>query len=193
MKHILLVPVTQLCPAPKLHAGPWVLNLHLLQSVLFFFSIPDLSCPTSHLQSEIPTCGARGMRAWPLSRSSPRYLPFPCTVVQDGRVHLLGQVGSRPRNFLRTGSRGRGWGQGRGRRKGRAGQQEVGAGRGQQGRGSSCRLWLGDGQADSSGVGSAAGLTASSSRSSLSAGCAVAREPASGPAPAVAGRIISKI
>lgn len=52
------------------------------------------------------------MRAWPLSRSSPCYLPFPCTVVQDGRVHLLGQVGSRPRNFLRAGSRGRGWGQG---------------------------------------------------------------------------------
>nr|XP_025118261.1 uncharacterized protein LOC112578235 [Bubalus bubalis] len=78
------------------------------------------SCPitgwgtqrSGHLQSEIPTCGARGMRAWPLSRSSPRYLPFPCTVVQDGRVHLLGQVGSRPRNFLRAGSRGRGWGQG---------------------------------------------------------------------------------
>lgn len=105
--------MTQPCPAPKLHAGPWVLNLHLLQTVLFFFfPIPDLSCPTSHLRSEIPTCGARGMSAWPLSRSSPCHLPFPCTVVQDGRVHLLGQVGSRPRNFLRTGSRGRGWGQG---------------------------------------------------------------------------------
>lgn len=72
-------------------------------------------------------------------------------------------------------------------------REELGDRRLERGGGSSCRLWLGDGQADSSGVGPAAGLTASSSRSSLSAGCAVAREPASGPAPAVAGRIISKI
>lgn len=75
---------------------------------------PPYSCPTSHLRSEIPTCGARGMRARPLSRSFPCHLPFPCTVVQDGRVHLLGQVGSRPRNFLRAGNRGRGWGRGAG-------------------------------------------------------------------------------
>ena len=42
-------------------------------------------------------------------------------------------------------------------------REELGGGRPERGGGSSCRLLLGDGQADSSGVGPAAGLTASSS------------------------------
>lgn len=99
-------------PSPQTPCWSMAFESASFTNCTFFFSIPDLSCTTSHLRSEIPTCGVRGMRAWPLSRSSPCYLPFPCTVVQDGRVHLLGQVGSRPRNFLRAGSRGRGWGQG---------------------------------------------------------------------------------
>lgn len=49
------------------------------------------------------------------------------------------------------------------------------------------------GRADSNNIGPAGGLTVASPQSSLSAGCAVAREPASDPAPAVAGRIIRKI
>lgn len=83
LKHIPLLHVTQSMPSPagpvpKVHAGPRVLNLSLLQTVKYFFFFLFLTCPVSQTTSQLKYPYAEPEECPPGTGTRGAFGPEPC-------------------------------------------------------------------------------------------------------------------